>query len=29
MLEFIDDAQRRLDLADQAVADAQRDRGEP
>jgi hypothetical protein len=28
MLAFIDDAQRRLDLADQAV-DAQRDRGEP
>jgi hypothetical protein len=29
MLGFIDDAQRRLDLADQAVVDAQRDRGEP
>jgi hypothetical protein len=29
MLAFIDDAQRRLDLADQAVADAQHDRGEP
>jgi hypothetical protein len=28
MLAFIDDAQRRLDLADQAVADADHDRGE-
>jgi hypothetical protein len=29
MPAFIDDAQRRLDLADQAVTDAQRGRGEP
>jgi hypothetical protein len=28
MLEFIDDAQRRLDLADQAIADTQHDQGE-